>query len=111
MDQFSVIQSLNCTPFIFLDSLLCEKCFEIFLDLFSTDSNGWGDGSAGSLGLFSGISIWALGIVWVSSHSFRVRIIHCFFCWTPYSMRNVLITFEICSQLDQPVMELDHLVY
>ena len=39
-----------------------------------------------------------IGIVWVSSHSFGVRIVHHLFCWIPYSIKNVLKNFENCSQ-------------
>ena len=48
------------------------------------------------------LSFRALGIVWVSSHSFGVKI-DTFFFWTPYSVRNVLTSFENCSQLARPV--------
>ena len=48
------------------------------------------------------LSFRALGIVWVSSHSFGVKI-DTFFFWTPYSIRNVLTSFENCSQLARPV--------
>ena len=50
----------------------------------------------------------ALGIVWVSSHSFGVGIVHHLFFWIPYSIRNVLTNFENRSQLARPVGEPDH---
>ena len=50
LSQFSLIWSQNCTLFVFLDSLLCEECSEIFLELFLTRSTGWGTESVGSLG-------------------------------------------------------------
>ena len=50
----------------------------------------------------------ALCIVRVSSHSFGVRIVHHLFFCIPYSIRNVLINFEKCSQSDQPVGKPDH---
>ena len=52
-----------------------------------------------------------LGIVWASSHSLGVGIVHLLFCWIPYSVRNVLKKFENFSQLDQPIWELDQLVH
>ena len=39
---------------LLLGSLLYKKCFENFLDLFSTGSTGWGIESASSLGFFRG---------------------------------------------------------
>ena len=35
---------------LFFWILLCDKCSEKILELFSTSSTGWGTGSAGSLG-------------------------------------------------------------
>ena len=53
----------------------------------------------------------ALGIVWVSSHLFRVGIVHRLFCWIPYSIRNVLKNFENYSQPVQPVGKSDQPVH
>ena len=51
-----------------------------------------------------------LGIVYVSSRSFRVRIVLRLFFWIPGSMRNILKNFQNCCQSaervgkpDQPV--------
>ena len=44
--------------------------------------------------MFSRTKVRALGIVWVSSHSVEVRIVHRLFFWIPYSVRNVLKDFE-----------------
>ena len=46
--QFSLIRSRNCTPFVLLDILLYEECFEKILELFSTSSTSWGTGLIGS---------------------------------------------------------------
>ena len=52
--------------------------------------------------MFSGITVRALGIVWVSSHSFGVGIVHRLFCWIPYSIRNVLtILRTVLNRLDR----------
>ena len=40
--------------------------------------------------MFSGTTVRAICIVWVSSHSFRVGIVHRLFFYIPYSIRNVL---------------------
>ena len=53
----------------------------------------------------------ALGIVWVSSCSFRVGIVHRLFFFIPYSVRNVLINFEKCSQPAQLVGEPDQPIH
>ena len=37
-------------------------------------------------------------MVFVNSHSFKVRIVHCLFCWIPIFVTNVLKNFENCSQ-------------
>ena len=58
--------------------------------------------------MFSKIIVRVLFIVWVSSHSFGVRIVHCLFFWLPYSVKNVLSNFHNFSQPDQLVGELDH---
>ena len=61
--------------------------------------------------MFSGTADRALDIIWVSSHSFGVGIVHRLFCWIPYSVRNVMKNFENFSQLVQPVGELDQPVH
>ena len=53
----------------------------------------------------------ALGIVWVSSHSFGVGIVHRLFFWIPYFVRKVQIFFENCSQQTQSAGELDQPVH
>ena len=52
-----------------------------------------------------------LCIVWVSSHSYGVGIIHRCFFWVPYSVRNVLTKFDIFSQLARPVGKLNKQVH
>ena len=59
----------------------------------------------------SRIAVRAPFLVWVGSHSSGVgNVHHCFF-WVPYSMRNVLENFGICSQPDRPVGDLDQPVH
>ena len=58
--------------------------------------------------LFVGTIVWVLCFVCVSSWSFRVRItLHLFF-WILDSVRKVLKTFEIFSQLDGSVGKPNH---
>ena len=65
---------------------------------------------SGSLGSISGTAIRVLCIVWVIFHSSGVGIIHCFFFWVPYSMRNVLKKIDIFFQSARPVRKLNQLV-
>ena len=61
--------------------------------------------------MFLGTSVRALGIVWISSHSFGVGIVHRLFFWIPYFVRNVLKNFDNFSQPAKPVGEPDWLVH
>ena len=56
---------------------------------------------------FSEITVRVICIVWVSSHSFGVRIIHRLFFWFPYFVNNVLTNFQNFYQPARPVGELD----
>ena len=53
-----------------------------------------------------------VGIVWVNSHSFEVKIVHrlFFFFFIPYFVWNVLKIFENYSQPARPIGELNQLV-
>ena len=57
--------------------------------------------------MFSGTTVRELCIVCVSSHSSGVGIIHHFFLWVPYSVRNVLKKIDIFSQSARPVGKLN----
>ena len=61
--------------------------------------------------LFFGTTVRVLGIVCVSSQSFKVRIVLHLFFWIPDSMRKILQNFENFSQSDGPVRKLDQPVH
>ena len=104
MGQFSLMRSQNCTPLYFWIPYTIRNVFKILrtvlnrIDLLGKDH-------AIHYVIFLGITIRVLCIVWVSSHSSRVGIIHHFFFWVPYSVRNVLKKFDIFSQLALPKTE------
>ena len=45
----------------------------------------------------------ALELVLVISPSFKLKIMHYFLFWIPYSLRNILSNFHIFSQSDRPI--------
>ena len=112
MGQFSLIRSRNCTPFVFfwipysIRNVLInfDNCSELARPVGEPDKPV-------HYVLFSGKIVRALGIVWVSSHSFGVVIVHCLFLSIPYSIRNVLKKFENCSQLARLIGESDRLIH
>ena len=59
----------------------------------------------------SAIIVRALFLIWVSSHSYGVRIVHPCFCWVPYSVSNFITNFEIFSQPTRPIGELNQPVH
>ena len=61
--------------------------------------------------MFSETSVKALSLVLIGSHSSGVGIVHRWFFWVPYFVRNILKNFEICSQPAQPVGELDQPIH
>ena len=53
----------------------------------------------------------ALGIVWIGSQPFGVRIVLRLFCWIPNSMWRILKNFENFSQPVEPVGKSNQLVH
>ena len=61
--------------------------------------------------MFSGTTVRALDIIWVSCHSFRVGIVHCLFFLDYLFYKECSENFENFSQPAQPVGELDQPVH
>ena len=55
----------------------------------------------------STIAVRVLFLIWVCSYSSKAKIIHYCIFWVSNFVRNIKKNFEIFSELDQPIMDVD----